>query len=90
LTTASIYLGNSAAMSATALSNFTLVSPAASVSGDHKFPVASKATGRYVLIWLTSLPQLAKAPSGAPPEKAYYEGQIYNVVVRGSAVSGTS
>jgi serine/threonine protein kinase len=90
LTTASIYLGNSAAMSKTALSNFTLVSPSASASGDHKFPVSSKATGRYVLIWLTSLPRLAKTPQGAPPGNTYFEGQIYNVVVRGSAVSGTS
>ena len=89
-TTAEIYLGNSAAMSKTALSNFTLVSPSVSVSGDHKFPVSSQATGRYVLIWLTSIPQLTKTPVDAPPGHTYYEGQIYNVVVRGSAVSGSS
>jgi serine/threonine protein kinase len=90
LTTAQIYLGNSAAMSKTALSNFTLVSPSAAASGDHKFPVSSDATGRYVLIWITSLPQLQKAPAGAPAGHTYFEGQIYNVVVRGSAVSGSS
>jgi len=89
-TTAEIYLGNSAAMSKTALSDFTLVSPPVSASGDHKFPVSSQATGRYVLIWLTSLPQLPKAPAGAPAGHTYFEGQIYNVVVRGSAVSGSS
>lgn len=89
-TTAEIYLGNSAAMSTSALSNFTLVSPSASVSGDHVFPVSSNATGRYVLIWLTSLPQLSKTPTGAPPGHTYYEGQIYNIVVRGSVVSGSS
>ncbi len=89
-TTAEIYLGNSAAMSKTALSDFTLVSPSASVSGDHKFPVSGRATGRYVLIWLTSLPQLSKAPASAPPGHTYFAGQVYNVVVRGSAVSGSS
>ena len=89
-TTAQMYLGNSAAMSKTALSDFTLVSPSASASGDHKFPVSSQATGRYVLIWLTSLPQLTKTPSGMSPAHTYFQGQIYNVVVRGSAVSGSS
>jgi serine/threonine protein kinase len=88
-TTASIYLGNNPAMSNTALSNFTLVSPSVAASGDHNFQVSSQATGRYVLIWLTSLPQLPKTPAGQSPSNTYYEGQIYNVVVRGSA-SGNS
>jgi putative peptidoglycan lipid II flippase len=89
-TTAQIYLGNSAALSRQALSNFTQVSTSVSAAGDHKFPVSSQATGRYVLIWITSLPQLTKAPAGAPAAHAYYEAQIYNVVVSGSAVSGSS
>ena len=66
-TTAQIYLGNSAAMSKTALSDFTPVSPSVSASGDHTFPVSSQATGRYVLIWLTSLPPLPKAPPAHRP-----------------------
>ncbi len=90
LTTASIYLGNNPAVTRNALGNFTLVSPSASASGDHKFTVSSQAAGRYVLIWLTSLPQLQKVPQGAPSASSYYEGQIYNVVVRGAAVSGNS
>jgi serine/threonine protein kinase len=89
-TTASVYLGNNPATSKTALSNFTLVSPSVSASGDHKFPVSSQATGRYVLIWLTSLPQLQKTPAGQSPSNTYYQGQIYNVVVTGSAASGNS
>jgi putative peptidoglycan lipid II flippase len=89
-TTAEIYLGNSAAMSEDALSNFKLVSPSASATGKHDFPASSKATGRYVLIWLTNLPKLPKRPQGAQPGHTYYEAQIYNVVVRGSAVSGSS
>jgi hypothetical protein len=89
-TTAEIYLGNSAAMSKNALSNFTPVSPSASANGKHDYPVTSKATGRYVLIWLTSLPQLVKPPQGVPAHNKYYEGLIYNVVVRGSAAAGSS
>ncbi len=90
-TTAAVYLGsNPADTKATGLSNFTLVSPAAAVSGDHKFSVSSQATGRYVLIWLTSLPKLANPPAGVTGGSSYYQGQIYNVVVRGSAVSGNS
>jgi serine/threonine protein kinase len=89
-TTASIYLGNNAAMSENALSDFTLVSPSATATGDHKFPVSSQATGRYVLIWLTSLPQLPKPPPGQSSSNTYFEGQVFNVVVRGSASSGNS
>ncbi|MCW2896907.1 MAG: serine/threonine protein kinase, partial [Actinomycetia bacterium] len=89
-TTASIYLGNNPAMSRTSLSNFTLVSPSASATGDHNFPVSSQATGRYVLVWLTSLPPLSKAPPGAPAGNTYFEGQVFNVVVHGSAASGNS
>ena len=90
-TTAAVYLGNNPAdAKATGLGNFTLVSPATAVSGDHTFSVSGKATGRYVLIWLTSLPKLAKPPAGVTGGSSYYQGQIFNVVVRGSAVSGNS
>jgi hypothetical protein len=89
-TTAEIYLGNSAAKSKGALSNFTLVSPSAPATGKHDYPVTSKATGRYVLIWLTSLPQLVKPPQGQSPHNKYFEGLIYNVVVRGNAAAGSS
>jgi serine/threonine protein kinase len=89
-TTASVYLGNNPAMTKAALGNFTLVSPSVSATGDHPFPVTSQATGRYVLIWLTSLPQLPKPPPGQSGSNTYYEGQIFNVVVRGSAAAGNS
>jgi serine/threonine protein kinase len=90
-TTASIYIGNNPAISQSALSSdFTLVSPAVSVSGDHTFAASSQASGRYVLIWLTKLPKLLKAPNGVPSGNTYYEGQIYNVVARGNAGSGSS
>jgi hypothetical protein len=90
-TTASVYLGNNPTdTNAAGLSNFTLVSPSVSASGDHKFSVSSQATGRYVLIWLTNLPKLSNPPPGVQPGHTYYEGQIYNVVVSGSAASGNS
>lgn len=90
-TTAAVYLGNNPTdTKATGLSSFTLVSPAAAVSGDHTFPVTSQATGQYVLIWLTSLPKLANPPPGVTGGSSYYQGQIYNVVVRGSVASGNS
>jgi hypothetical protein len=83
-TTAQIYLGNSAAMSKTALQNFTLVGQKARGTGTLTYPVSSKATGRYVLIWITgNLPP-------DPDQPGQYQGRIYNVVVRGSSVAGTS
>ena len=80
-TTAEIYLGNSNAMSPTALSNFTKVASSARVSGDHVFTTSSNVTGRYVLIWITSLP-----PMQGQPGK--YQALIYNIVVRGAAATG--
>jgi serine/threonine protein kinase len=81
-TTAEIYLGNSDTMSRSALNNFTLVAPSATAEGDHIYTTSSQASGRYVLIWLTSLPP----QQGGPPNQ--YQARIYNVVVRGTAVSG--
>jgi len=77
-TTAEIYLGNSNTPSKSALNNFTKVSPSAKVSGDHVFTANSSATGRYVLIWITSLPPMQGNSS-------QYQALIYNIVVRGTA-----
>jgi hypothetical protein len=82
-TTAQIYLGNSAAMSKTALQNFTPVGQKATGTGVLSYTVSAQATGRYVLIWLSgNLPP-------DPDQPGQYQGRIYNVVVRGSA-SGNS
>ena len=90
-TTAAVYLGNDATDNkATGLSNFKLVSPSMAVSGNHPFACDSQATGRYVLIWLTNLPKLAAPPPGVTGGQSYYQGQIFNVVVKGSAASGNS
>jgi hypothetical protein len=82
-TSAEIYVGNSNAMSQTALNNFTKVAPSATVSGNHSFAVNSNATGRYVLIWITSLPPMQGA-SGK------YQALIYNIVVHGAPATGAS
>jgi hypothetical protein len=95
-TTAGIYLGNSgpsAAMSSNALSSFKLVSPQATGTGSHTFTVSSadaNATGQYVLIWLTSLPKMVNPPAAAVTQahgQQIYQGLIYDVVIRGTAVS---
>jgi hypothetical protein len=81
-TTAEIYLGNSNAMSKTALNNFKLVAPSARVSGSHVYTTSGDASGRYVLIWITSLPPMAGSPGK-------YQAQIFNIVVRGTAVASS-
>jgi len=83
-TTAEIYLGNSAVKSATALQNFTLVGPKTTGTGTLTYNVSSKATGRYVLVWLTG-----NLPAN-PDQPGQYQGRIYNIAVRGAAASGSS
>jgi serine/threonine protein kinase len=83
-TSADIFLGNTSTVSTDAFATFKKVASATNVAGDYKYPISSSATGRYVLIWLTSLPP--ELPnSGAPPGK--FIGLIYEVTVRGSPAS---
>ena len=72
-----IELGNSSTgTKADPLPGFTEVGSSASAANGTTFNVASRATGRYVLIWFTELPPLAGQPG-------HYETMIYNVTVRG-------
>jgi hypothetical protein len=81
--TAEVYLGNSAAKSPGALSNFTLVGQKATGTGTLDFKTSAKATGRYVLVWLTgNLPP-------DPDQPGHFQGRVYNVVVRGSAAGSS-
>ena len=48
------------------------------VSGTVTFPVSSKASGRYVLIWFTKLPPMAG-------QNNKYQADIYNVIVKGTS-----
>lgn len=77
--TAAVYLGDSPTKTNGALSNYTLVAPATSVSGNHIYTISDNTTGRYVLIWFTSL----------PPMDGQFQGTISRVAVRGSAASGS-
>jgi serine/threonine protein kinase len=72
-TTAIIEIGNS---NAADLSSFTAVTPATSASGVTNFNISNKTSGRYVLIWITSLPPLTGNQ---------YQAQIYDVTVRGTS-----
>jgi serine/threonine protein kinase len=75
-----IEIGNDDTPVPSALSSFTKVATSTTAHGTTTFNVSSKATGRYVLIWMTRLPPLAGSGN-------QYEAQIYNVVVRGPASS---
>src|SRR5690349_19823135 len=71
-----IELGNTSTVSEAARGTFTPVQSSSSAAGSTTFNVTSKATGRYVLIWITGLPPLAD-------QSGKYETMIYNVTVRG-------
>jgi serine/threonine protein kinase len=75
-----IEIGNNNDPVPATLGTFTLVASSNSASGVTDFNVTSKDTGRYVLIWITSLPPLAGSNN-------QYEAEIYNVLLHGSAVS---
>jgi len=69
-----IELGNDATRSPAALHSFTTVASQKNVSGQVTFPVTSKTTGRYVLIWFTKL----------PPGGGSFQAAVYDVAVRGT------
>jgi serine/threonine protein kinase len=71
-----IELGKSSTVSEAARGAFTPVQSSDSAANSTTFNVTSKATGRYVLIWITSLPPLVG-------QSGHYETMIYNVTVRG-------
>jgi serine/threonine protein kinase len=54
----------------------TMVAQRTGVSGNVMFPVTSKASGRYVLIWFTKLPLMAGQTNK-------YQADIYNIIVKG-------
>jgi hypothetical protein len=72
-----IELGNSkAGTKADPLPGFTQVQASASAANSTTFTVTGKATGRYVLIWITDLPPLAGQPG-------HFETLINDITVRG-------
>ncbi|HXL90305.1 MAG TPA: hypothetical protein VN969_15280, partial [Streptosporangiaceae bacterium] len=77
-TSAQIEIGSSNTASKAGLNSFTSVANSTTASGVTTFPVTSSATGRYVLIWITSLPPLAG-------QSDQYEAQVYDVTVHGTS-----
>ena len=69
-----IEIGNDDTLAASTLPTFSTVAAADGIGGRHTFRTASKARGRYVLIWFTRLPP-------ACPGK--FQAQIFNIIVRG-------
>ncbi len=59
--------------------SLTTVSQLTDVGGTVTFPVSSRASGLYVLIWFTKLPPMAGQPNR-------YQADIYNIVVKGTAL----
>jgi hypothetical protein len=78
-THADIEVGSSAAASQANLNSFTTVASSTTAQGNTTFAVTnSKATGQYVLIWITYLPPLAGQPN-------QYQAQIYDVTLHGTS-----
>ena len=75
-----IEIGNNNTPVPATLSTFTEVASSASAHGSTTFDVTGTASGRYVLIWIIRLPPR----EGYPGE---FQAQIYNVVVRGTALN---
>jgi hypothetical protein len=68
---------NDPAVAQSIANSMTTVAQQSDVSGTVTFPVSSKATGQYILIWFTKL-----APMAGHPGK--FQGDISDVVVKGS------
>jgi serine/threonine protein kinase len=74
-----IEVGDSDAASLSNLGSFVTVADKANASGTCTFPVTVKATGKYILIWLTKLPLTNTIADGMP----IYQASVYNIVLRG-------
>jgi serine/threonine protein kinase len=71
-----ILVGNSNTRSAANFGSMTTVATASDVSGKMTFPITSSVSGQFLVIWFTKL-----APM--PGRGHWYDGQIFNVSVRG-------
>jgi serine/threonine protein kinase len=69
---------NDPAVAQSIASSMTTVAQRSDVTGTVTFPVSSKASGQYILIWFTKL-----APMAGHPNK--FQGDISDVVVKGSS-----
>jgi hypothetical protein len=73
-----VMLGNSNAQATSTLKTFSTVATSTQGQGSTTVPTTSKATGRYVLIWLTNLPPLAG-------QSGKFEAFVSNITLHGTA-----
>jgi serine/threonine protein kinase len=73
-----IELGDDSTRSPGTLHGFKTVASQKNAGGEVTFPVTSKVTGRYLLIWFTKLPPQDPGGGGS------FEAKVYNVVVKGA------
>jgi hypothetical protein len=74
-----IKVGTSAMRSKQNLASMTTVASADNVGGSHTFTATTKATGQYIVIWFTQVPQVSAGK---------FMAQVYSVTVRGIARAG--
>jgi serine/threonine protein kinase len=77
-THAEIEIGNDD--SPAALKTFTVLQSSTTAKAATTFDITKNTTGRYVLVWITSLPPEAGTSN-------HYQALIYNIVVRGPAAA---
>jgi serine/threonine protein kinase len=80
-TSFSVEIGSDNTQSQSAFGSFTTVATSTKGMGATTVPITSKATGQYVLIWLTNLP--AKAGSSSE-----YQAFISQITLHGTTASG--
>jgi hypothetical protein len=78
----SVEVGNSNVLSSSTLSKFTVLGSSTQGVNSTNVSLSGKATGQYVLIWLTSLPPL-QGQSGK------FEAFISNIIVHGAPAQGS-
>jgi serine/threonine protein kinase len=74
-----VAIGDDNTQTPSGLQSLTVLGSSGQGAGNTKLSFNSKATGRYVVIWLTSLAPYSQGPANS------YEAQIYHVVLQGSA-----
>ncbi|HEU5418070.1 MAG TPA: protein kinase family protein [Streptosporangiaceae bacterium] len=71
-------VGASDARSAANLASMTTVASGSDIGSTYTFHVASKTSGRFLVIWFTKMPPVASG---------HYMAQVFSIIVRGTAAS---
>ena len=76
-----LLIGNSDARSAANLASMKTVAAASSVAGKITFHIKSAATGRFLVVWFSTLPPCAS--NVCPSSGHWYMAEVFNVSVKG-------